>query len=32
MTDARTAPAHPATDVPEKVDTDSIKVPSKPTS
>ncbi|HNJ96673.1 MAG TPA: right-handed parallel beta-helix repeat-containing protein [Ilumatobacteraceae bacterium] len=30
MPDAATAPAHPATDVPMKVDVASIKVPSKP--
>ncbi|MUH50631.1 MAG: hypothetical protein F2789_05405 [Actinobacteria bacterium] len=30
MPDAATAPAHPATDVPAKIDTDAIKVPSKP--
>ena len=30
MPDAATAPAHPATDVPFKVDLASIKVPSKP--
>ncbi len=30
MPDAATAPAHPATDVPKKVDLDAITVPSKP--
>lgn len=30
MPDAATAPAHPATDVPKKVDVDAITVPSKP--
>ncbi|MCU1390129.1 MAG: hypothetical protein JWL72_3467 [Ilumatobacteraceae bacterium] len=32
MPDAATAPAHPATDVPAAVDTDSITVPAKPGS
>ncbi len=32
MPDAETAPAHPATDVPFKVDLDAITVPDKPTS
>ncbi len=32
MPDAATAPAHPATNMPEPIDVDSIKVPSKPTS
>ena len=32
MPGAATAPAHPATNMPEPIDVDSIKVPSKPTS
>jgi hypothetical protein len=30
MPDAATAPARPATDVPEKIDVAAIKVPAKP--